>query len=134
MLINPSFHVTAYGETLAQEVASFNIRVLTLIPGGFFTDGTTGTPILPPLTIPDYAPLYTSFQKLLETFSGSQIGEVEKYGRLVVDVVRGEGLMKNEGTGEVRRWPERLFVGTDCIDAVRLQREGFESSITSLAI
>lgn len=117
-----SLTISAYGETLALEVAPFNIRVLTLIPGGFYTDSRGGTPLIPSNHIPDYEPLYDGLTKMLKTLPGTQIGDPKKYAHLVLDVVRGEGIMTTEDGG-LRPWPKRLFVGSD---AVRDARRTFE--------
>lgn len=80
---------------------------------------------------------------------GTQPGDPEKFARLVVDVVRGEGIMlegggedgtgnrgwdeerKGEMTGEgkVRPWPERLIVGTDAMVDVKATFKSWEQSM-----
>lgn len=141
------YHI-AYGETLAKEVAPFNIRVLPLIPGGFHTHGKGGNPVTPPPPGPgfeDYMPLYKWFKKLAEGLGGTQIGDPDKFATLIVDVVRGEGIMlegnreaeaedgnrdeKIDGEGRVRPWPERLVVGSDAIADIKATFKSWEQSM-----
>lgn len=122
------------------ELSAFNIRVLTVIPGGFFTDGTTGTPSLNSpgnayegyKDIDDYAPFRARFNEYLKTFPGSQIGDPDKFVEVVIDVVRGEGVMKKED-GALRSWPERLILGSDCETDIRLRIESHENTMKDWA-
>ncbi|KAF8310195.1 NAD(P)-binding protein [Clavulina sp. PMI_390] len=120
----------AYGETLAKEVAPFGIRVLTLIPGGFFTDGNTASPTLDTHHIDDYQALHDRMNAIMKVFPGSQPNDPTKYAPLLVDVVRGEGVMRDETKGgELRPWPERLVIGSDAVLDARRMFSSWEKSI-----
>lgn len=128
-LIAGYLHLLAYGETLAKEVAPFNIRVLTVIPGGFFTEGTTGSPALITHTYEDYAPLHDTMNKVIKALPGSQLGDPNKYAEVICDVVRGEGLMRDEkAEGGVRPWPGRLPVGSDAVLEARTTYQSWEKT------
>jgi len=119
----------AYGDALAAEVEPFGIRVVTLIPGGFPTPGPNGHPTLSnPATsyptfkrIDDYAPLRERFEEYIQTMTGSQPNEPQAFAELVVDVVRGEGVMRNTADGSLKPWPTRLVVGSDSQRDIRLK-------------
>lgn len=89
-------------------------------------------------------PLYEWFKKLLGSIAGSQPGDPKKYASLVVDVVRGEGIMrrrdgainqveetegKGKEKGDVRPWPERLIVGSDAVADITATFKSWEQSI-----
>lgn len=121
----------SFGEHLAAELTPFNIRVLTVIPGGFFTEGTTGIPSAPECTIPDYQPLHDAFAKIIKTLPGTQLGSPSKYAEIVVDVIRGEGIMRDEKReGGVRPWPERLPLGSDAVLDARKTFKSWEATFT----
>ena len=98
----------------------FGIRVVTLIPGGFPTPGLNGRPTLSnPATshptfqrIDDYAAIRERLDEYIRKMTGSQPNEPQAFAELVVDVVRGEGLMRN-ADGSLKPWPTRLVVGSD---------------------
>lgn len=107
-------------------MAPFNIRVLTVIPGGFFTEGTTGNPASTTHTYDDYAPLHDTMNKVIKALPGSQLGDPNKYAEVICDVVRGEGLMRDENG--VRPWPRRLPVGSDAVLEARMTFQSWEKT------
>ncbi|KAF8305358.1 oxidoreductase,short chain dehydrogenase-like protein [Clavulina sp. PMI_390] len=116
----------AYGETLAKEVAQFNIRVLTTVPGGFHTSGYAGNPVPPPMPGPgyeDYAPTIERFRGMVKSLPGSQLGDPVKYATLLCDVATGDG------KPSVRPWPERLVIGSDAAVDVREMFARWEASM-----
>lgn len=110
----------AYGDALSAEVEPFGIRVVTMIPGGFPTPGLNGRPTLsnPAVSYPtfnhidDYAPFRKVFEEYTQKLAGSQPNQPQAFAELVIDVVRGEGLMRN-ADGGLKPWPTRLVVGSD---------------------
>lgn len=71
-----------------------------------------------------------------EKLKGSQPNDPEKFARLVVDVVRGEGLMVKEnetgqsgGESELKPWPARLIVGSDAERDVRMKINEVEKGL-----
>ncbi|EPQ53516.1 NAD P-binding protein [Gloeophyllum trabeum ATCC 11539] len=108
--------VHAYGETLAAEVARFNIKVLIVAPGLFRTEGIHTAPPYPGAHIPMYDPVR---ERVLARFADlrartrEDIGDPEKAMRVLVDVVKGQG--KAEG----KKWPLFLVIGEDAEEDVR---------------
>ncbi|KAG2047411.1 NAD(P)-binding protein [Suillus hirtellus] len=106
--------VQAMSETLALELAPFNIRILIVEPGAFRTENiyrnkfdTWTNPI------PDYDKTRAETQVMYEAIPGRQPGDPMKAMKLVADVVRGEGVAAG------RDWPLYLVLGEDAERDVR---------------
>ncbi|KAG2753733.1 NAD(P)-binding protein [Suillus brevipes Sb2] len=106
--------VQVMGETLAVELAPFNIRVLVVEPGAFRTENiysnkfdTWTNPI------PDYDETRAETLARFEAIPGKQPGDPMKAMKFVVDVVRGEGVAAG------REWPSYLVLGEDAERDVR---------------
>lgn len=106
--------VQVMGETLAVELAPFNIRVLIVEPGAFRTENiysnkfdTWTNPI------PDYDETRAETAARYEAIPGKQPGDPMKAMKFVVDVVRGEGIAAG------REWPLYLVLGEDAERDVR---------------
>lgn len=102
------------GETLALEVAPFNIRVLIVEPGAFRTENiyvnnfdTWTNPI------PDYDNTRAEAATQWGAIHGKQPGDPVKAMKIVVDIVRGEGVAVG------REWPLYLILGEDAERDVR---------------
>jgi len=128
--------VNSLGEILAVEVAPFNIRVLTVVAGGNATDGQTGNPTLRNeatsypsfMGIDDYAPMRELMESLLKNLRGKQLGDPDKAVEVILDVVRGEGVMRT-ADGELRKWPERLVLGSDAEYDIRNTARSYEKTM-----
>ncbi|KAG2151578.1 uncharacterized protein EDB93DRAFT_262925 [Suillus bovinus] len=106
--------VQVMGETLAVELAPLNIRVLIVEPGAFRTENiysnkfdTSTNPI------PDYDETRAETLVRYEAIPGKQPGDPMKAMKLVVDVVRGEGVAAG------REWPLYLVLGEDAERDIR---------------
>ncbi|KIK45749.1 hypothetical protein CY34DRAFT_801215 [Suillus luteus UH-Slu-Lm8-n1] len=106
--------VQVMGETLALELAPFNIRVLIVEPGAFRTENiysnkfdTWTNPI------PDYDETRAETLAKYEAIPGKQPGDPMKAMKFVVDVVRGEGVAAG------REWPSYLVLGEDAERDIR---------------
>ncbi|KAL0958957.1 hypothetical protein HGRIS_014269 [Hohenbuehelia grisea] len=109
--------VHALSETLATEVAQFNIRVLLVAPGAFRTEGIYGQQYYTGNPIADYEPLRSASIKALKSVPGSEKGDPDKAMEALVDVVRGEGIAKG------REWPGHLVLGEDAEADIRNKAE-----------
>ncbi|KAG2095146.1 uncharacterized protein F5147DRAFT_747773 [Suillus discolor] len=106
--------VRAMSETLAVELAPFNIRVLIVEPGAFRTEhiyrnklDTWTNPI------PDHDETRAEMLVRYKAIPGRQPGDPIKAMKLVADVVRGEGVAAG------REWPLYLVLGEDAEQDVR---------------
>lgn len=106
--------VQVMGETLAFELAPFNIRVLIVEPGAFRTENIYSNKFDSWTNpIPDYDEARAGALARHEAIPGTQPGDPMKAMRFVVDVVRGEGVAAG------REWPSYLVLGEDAERDVR---------------
>jgi len=78
--------------------------------------------------------MFNRIMQYLTNTNGTQTGDSDKAAAVLVDIVRGEGVMElkhenGEKTGELHSWPQTLFLGSD---AVRDIRERCENVLESL--
>ncbi|KAF8584869.1 NAD(P)-binding protein [Ramaria rubella] len=61
--------------------------------------------------VPEYALIRAGVQKYFEATNGAESGDARKAARVIVDVVRGEGVV----AGKEREWPmnDTLYLGSD---------------------
>lgn len=89
------------------ELAPFNIKVMLVQPGSFRTEGIYGQPYYLENRIPAYDELRTASHKRFIAVPGSEKGDPDKASRVIVDVIRGEGVAAG------RPWPSFLVLGAD---------------------
>lgn len=108
----------AVSETLALEVAPFNIRVLLVAPGSFRT-GIYSQPYFASNPLEDYNSIRAESQKRFASVPGTEKGDPDKAMEALVDTVRGEGVARENGRdGE---WPGLLILGPDAEQDVRVK-------------
>jgi hypothetical protein len=103
---------TALTDTLAVELGP-KIRVLLVAPGGFRTEGIYGEKFFTDNPIPYYDDLRKATIVRFSSVSGTEPGDPDKAMEAVVDVVRGEGVVKG------RPFPRYLILGEDAEQDVR---------------
>ncbi|GJJ11668.1 hypothetical protein Clacol_005904 [Clathrus columnatus] len=110
----------AIAESLTEELKPFNIRVLLVQPGAFRTRMILNSTIKPANSLinPDYQKFHTIASKVLSGVHGKQPGDPRKAGRVIVDIVRGEG----HAFGKMK-WPDTIFLGDDAVKDVRKKCE-----------
>lgn len=69
-----------------------------------------------PRTIEDYDPVRNAVAQFVEQMNGNQPGDPMKAVNVMIDVVKGEGV------AEGRTVPERLPIGSDCLEVMRKKR------------
>lgn len=104
--------VHAFTETLAVELAP-KIRVLLVAPGSFRTEGIYRHGVSTSNPIPFYDDLRKATVVKFNSIAGTELGDPEKAMEAVVDVVRGEGVVKG------RPCPRYLILGEDAEQDVR---------------
>ena len=102
-----------YSETLAQELAQFSIRVLIVEPAAFRTENIFASPSFEGNPIADYDSTREGSKTRLKQIDGTQPGDPVKAMRVLVDVVRGEGVAAGRTT------PVVLGLGSDYYRAVK---------------
>ncbi|KAG6831013.1 hypothetical protein H0H92_013200 [Tricholoma furcatifolium] len=105
--------VHAFTETLAVEVAQFNIRVLLVAPGSFRTEGIYGQSYHSTNPIAAYDTLRDTSLARFNSIAGTEKGDPCKAMEVVVDIVRGEGVASG------RPWPGLIVLGEDAERDVR---------------
>ncbi|KAL4063820.1 hypothetical protein J3A83DRAFT_4361908 [Scleroderma citrinum] len=105
--------VHALGETLALEVAPFNIRVLIVEPGSFRTEKVYRHPFDEANPIDDYDEDRKRISSTWRSIAGKEPGDPTKAMKAVVDVVRGEGYAAGKA------WPLYLVLGRDADRDIR---------------
>ena len=120
------FALEGMSESLAQEVASFNIRVLIVEPGGFRTNflGANATQPTPASSAYKGTIVDIVSQKFKE-MDGKQGGDTEKGAERIYEFIVGEGM----GKGKTNYL--RLPIGSDCYErgtkALRSKLENLEA-------
>ncbi|KZT66420.1 NAD(P)-binding protein [Daedalea quercina L-15889] len=106
----------AYSVTLAREVASFNIRIVIAVPGGFQTSpNLLNGPNLSTRFLPDYDALREQSKQAIQNAwtNWKGAGDPAKAMEFLVDVVKGEGRAKG------REAPLWLLLGQGTYDRAR---------------
>lgn len=101
-------------ESLWHDTESFGIQTLLIEPGRFRTlllseENRTDSSS----HIPDYAEMTSKHFAILSAASQKQPGDVQKGVKIMVDLVR------KEGVAEGKKVPFRFPIGTDCYEEVK---------------
>jgi NAD(P)-dependent dehydrogenase (short-subunit alcohol dehydrogenase family) len=95
--------VGGFTEGLAQEVATFGVKMCTVEPGGMRTNwGARASGDISAL-LPDYEPSVGAFAKLLSGYWGQETSDPAKVARLILRLAEGA------------RLPAHLLVGSDAV-------------------
>lgn len=104
---------SALSETLATEVAPFNVRVLLVAPGAFRTEGIHSKPFFEERPISAYDSVRRVTAQRFSSIPGTQKGDPVRAMEVLVDIVKGEGAAEN------KPWPSHLILGDDAIADVK---------------
>src|SRR5579871_4778140 len=95
--------VGGFTESLAQEVASFGVKVCALEPGGMRTNwGARANQDMPEL-LPDYEPSVGAFAKALKSYWGKEVSDPAKVAQVVLRLAASDSL------------PPHLLLGSDAV-------------------
>ena len=94
-------------EVLAQETASFGIKLVALEPGGMRTDWGQIARGHAQVLLPDYQPSVGAMLDLLKNYAGQEVGDPAKIAQLIVSLTRKESL------------PRHLLLGSDALHVYR---------------
>lgn len=111
--MRPRSHTAVLGESLAAELAPLGLRVLIVEPAAFRTEKMLGRPMFEDNRIADYDTTRETMRKRYEQVDGHQPGDPVKAMRVLVDVVRGEGVAQG------KEWPLYLPLGLEAESAIR---------------
>ncbi len=95
--------VGGFTEVLAQELAPFGVKVISVEPGGMRTDWGATAGGNPPALLPDYEPSVGAVLGMLKAYAGNEIGDPKKVAGVVVDLA-GRGVL-----------PAHLILGSDAL-------------------
>ncbi|KAH9016673.1 NAD-P-binding protein [Lactarius deliciosus] len=104
----------SYAETLSVELATFDVRVMIALPGGFATKFKPSTRSGTPLA--GYEVLHDHLDGFVQNYANIQKDDPDLGMNTLVDVVRGEG--RAAGRELLSLW---LLLGEDSMRTVRLQ-------------
>jgi NAD(P)-dependent dehydrogenase (short-subunit alcohol dehydrogenase family) len=95
--------VGGFTEGMAQEVASFGVKMCAVEPGGMRTNwGTRASGDIPAL-LPDYESSVGAFAKLLASYWGQETSDPTKVARLILRLAESNSL------------PAHLLIGSDAV-------------------
>jgi hypothetical protein len=105
-------------ESLASETAHLGIKTLLIEPGRFRTKLLSqGNVKTVASAIPDYIEFSKNLLSGLAMEDGNQPGDTEKLVKIVVDLV------KKEGVAQGKTVPFRMPLGSDCFDDIKTKCE-----------
>jgi NAD(P)-dependent dehydrogenase (short-subunit alcohol dehydrogenase family) len=117
--------VGGFTEVLAQEVAPFGVKVISVEPGGMRTDWGFIASGSAQALLPDYEPSVGVVLNMLKAYAGNEIGDPEKIAKVLLDLTTRDTL------------PAHLVLGSDALnvleqaDAARRQAAAEWASVTT---
>ncbi|CZR63381.1 related to ketoreductases [Phialocephala subalpina] len=109
-----TFALEGFVEVLQKETSHLGIQSIIFQPGEFRTTVLSSSSKSSKLSEdPDYGELAKRVQAGLKASDGKQKGDLKKGVRVMVDVVKGEGVAEGRGM------PRRLMLGKECLETVR---------------
>jgi NAD(P)-dependent dehydrogenase (short-subunit alcohol dehydrogenase family) len=104
------FAMEGIAESLAQEVAPFDVHVTAVAPGSFRTDWSGRSMVRAPRSIPDYDELFDPIRATRQESSGRQLGDPDRAGDAVLALIEAE------------KPPVHLVLGSDALRIVAAGR------------
>lgn len=113
--VSTKWAVSGWTESLAAEVAPFNVRALVVEPGTFrtnFLNSSAGRRVLAQKKLDEYKDMREAIGSYMDSQDGSQPGDPEKAAKVILDVVTATGC------AEGKEIPLRLPLGSDAIETI----------------
>ncbi|UYY58105.1 SDR family NAD(P)-dependent oxidoreductase [Sphingomonas sp. S2-65] len=95
--------VSGFTESVSQELAPFDVRMISVEPGGMRTDWGATAQVQTSELLPEYLPSVGAFLNLMTKFVGNEVGDPSKIAKVVFDLTRKEHL------------PMHLVLGSDAL-------------------
>lgn len=95
--------VGGFTEVLAQELAPFGVKIISVEPGGMRTDWGYTAMANAPALLPDYEPSVGAVLGMLKVYAGNAIGDPQKVADVIVDLAGRDTL------------PVHLILGSDAL-------------------
>ncbi|MET3712525.1 NAD(P)-dependent dehydrogenase (short-subunit alcohol dehydrogenase family) [Sphingomonas trueperi] len=95
--------VSGFTEAVAQELAPFGVRMISVEPGGMRTEWGATAHREPVDLLPDYQPTVGAMLDMMARFVGNEVGDPAKIARVIFDLSRKETL------------PPHLLLGSDAL-------------------
>jgi NAD(P)-dependent dehydrogenase (short-subunit alcohol dehydrogenase family) len=93
--------VGGFTEVLAEELAPFGVKIISVAPGGMRTDWAEIATSVKQDVLPDYEPSVGAVLTMLKAMAGNEIGDPEKIAKLILDFPERDVL------------PPHLLLGSD---------------------
>ncbi len=117
--------VGGFTEVLAQELAPFGVKIISVEPGGMRTDWAAIATSVKQDVMPDYEPSVGAVLKMLSAMAGNEMGDPEKIAKVILDLASSDVL------------PPHLLIGSDAqyvfnmADAARQQAAADWATVTT---
>jgi NAD(P)-dependent dehydrogenase (short-subunit alcohol dehydrogenase family) len=95
--------VSGFTESVSQELAPFDVHMISVEPGGMRTDWGATAQVQTSELLPEYLPSVGAFLDLMTKFVGNEVGDPMKIAKVVFDLTRKEDL------------PMHLVLGSDAV-------------------
>jgi NAD(P)-dependent dehydrogenase (short-subunit alcohol dehydrogenase family) len=115
------FAMEGIAESLAQEVAPFDVHVTAVAPGSFRTDWSGRSMVRAPRSIPDYDELFDPIRATRQESSGRQLGDPDRAGDAVLALIEAE------------KPPVHLVLGSDALRIVAAGRQRVQDDLENWA-
>ncbi len=90
-----------FTEVLAQELAPFGVKIISVAPGGMRTDWAAIATSVKQEVLPEYEPSVGAVLTMLKAMAGNEMGDPEKIAKLILDLPERDVL------------PPHLLLGSD---------------------
>jgi NAD(P)-dependent dehydrogenase (short-subunit alcohol dehydrogenase family) len=102
------FAVGGFTESVAKEVAAYGVKIIAVEPGSMPTSWAQFATQSAPKLMQDYEPSVGHLLSMTKNLSGNEIGDLNKYAKVIFDLSRKDAL------------PNHLILGSDALFTIRM--------------